>query len=218
MRRIFLLALLAAALAPNAARADDTDPAFRIGGGIGLFAWSDVTFDAVSLHQHSDEYAIGILSPSLSLDVGALVLPWLAFGVVGQASYTSRLPVGSASSTASEVFAYQILAYAEGSFRLDIVRPFFRVYGGVAGSDTHPAFTSAPAGTLPALSGSTVVQGAVGGALGVHCFVTPSFSISPYVAALYMAGNGQAGTPSGLSYSLETISLQIGATFFGWID
>lgn len=216
MRRISLLALFVSALAPSAARADDTAPALRLGAGTNLFTWTGTTTDLGGMHQENDGYAIGILSPSLSLDVGALVTPWLAFGVVGQGAYTSHATSGGNA----ESFTYQALAYVEASYRVDVARPFARLYGGVSGSETQTTISSvfSPGPSTPATTGSSVVEGAVGGAIGVHCLVTPDFSISPYVAALYLAGSGQtAGSPS-MSYSIETISLQVGVTFLGWID
>ncbi len=215
MRQTRWLALFVLAFAPSAAHADDTDPALRLGAGTNLFAWTGTTSDLGGTSQENDGYSIGIISPSLSLDVGTLVTPWLALGVVGQGAYTSR---GTGGGTA-ESFTYLALAYVEASYRVDVARPFARLYGGVSGSEAQTTISSVPSGpSTPATTSSNVVEGAFGGSIGVHCFVTPDFSISPYFAALYLAGSGQTGGSPSMSYSIETISLQVGVTFFGWVD
>src|SRR6478736_136188 len=157
--------------------------------------------------QSTSSTGYGVLGSGLRVGVGFL---WgsVLFGVRADLTTTSSSGAG-VDSSATQV---SVLPRFEYSFGRDRSRPFIAVMAGVLYSygsssltvpglsiDGHPPISP----TLK--TGDSSTRGALGGAFGVHAFVSEAVSLDPELTVLYSSGSGTL-TSSGqdLSYSDST--------------
>jgi hypothetical protein len=215
---VVFIAMVLVLLAPLPALADDSVGALRLGAGTNLLGWQSRDGRLpTGGDTHSEDFDVGILSPSLTLDVGVLVHEWFAVGVLGGVRYSDHTqPIASASGTVETTSTeYGVLGYVESSFRVDVARPFLRLGGGVRGTSLPSASSPAGSGVITVV-GESSVEGVFSAMLGAHLFVVDDFSISPFVSFTYDAGSATSAA-SMTSTSVQDVTMQLGVELLGWI-
>jgi hypothetical protein len=125
----------------------------------------------------------------------------------------------SSSGVDTSVTQISLLPRLEYMFTLDAARPFLAGIVGVEHSATSTPVPLGDAAGIQALDSSST-SFAIGGAFGVHGFLSRSVSLDPEFTVMYAAGSGSASVPgsTAVDYSIHSVRLLFSLGLSGWID
>ena len=183
--------------------------------------------------QDTSSTGYGILGSGLGLGIG---YAWgqTLLGVRADLTSISTSAPGSDSSATQ----LSLLPRLEYMFSLDRTRPFIAGIVGIqhsAGSTSLTSSSISPNGStvtdLTSMVDDSSTSAAIGGAFGVHAFVSRSVSLDPELTVLYTSGSGtltgssqtQSNSASNTSsssqdYSVSSLRILFSLGLSGWID
>jgi hypothetical protein len=163
--------------------------------------------------QSTSTTGFGILGSGLGVGIG---YAWdrLLFGARVDLT-TVKLNAPGIETTATRI---SLLPRFEYMFTLDAARPFLAGIVGVEHSSTSTPV--ALGGNIQSLDDAST-SFAIGGAFGVHSFLSRSVSLDPEFTVMYAAGSGSlqgAGPSSSVDYSVHSVRVLFSLGLSGWID